>query len=123
MFDGNTEILKCNIKNISLEYLVEIVKKAIRTAITTALPTIYNDTAKNLEWFYKSEGNEKKIRPLDNLISAWRNEYIITVFKLLHTPPNTLLKCLFTAALIAAILKKAPSKSPLSMWEYEFKSA
>ena len=70
MFDGNTEILKCNVKNISLKHLIKIIKNATRKAIIIILPTTYNNTAKNLEWSYKSEGNKKKIQPLENLIPA-----------------------------------------------------
>ena len=61
MFNSNTEILKCNIKNIFLKYLVEIIKNAIRKAIIIILPTIYNNTAKDLKWSYKNKGNKKKI--------------------------------------------------------------
>ena len=61
VFNGNTEILKCNVKNISLEYLVKIVKKATRKAKITVLLTTYNDTVKDLDWSYKSEGNKEKI--------------------------------------------------------------
>ena len=49
MFDGNTKILKCIIKNISLEYLIKIVKKAIRTAIIIILLTTDNNTAKDFK--------------------------------------------------------------------------
>ena len=42
------------------------------------------------------------------MIPVWRNEYIIIVFELLPTPPNTPPKCLFTAALIAAMPEKVP---------------
>ena len=70
MFDGSTEILKCDIKNISLKYLVKIVKNTIRKAIIIVLPITYNNTAKNLKWFYKSKGNKKKIRPLKDLVPA-----------------------------------------------------
>ena len=59
--------------------------------------------------------------PLGHYSVTWRNEYIITVFELLPTPLDILLKCLFTAVLITAMLKKGPSKSPLRVWEYEFK--
>ena len=121
IFNRNTEILKCDIKNMSLEYLVKIIKKAIRMATTIILLTIYNDTVKDFKWSYNSEGNKKKIRPLKYLVPAWRNKYIITVFDLLPTPPNTPLKCLFTAVLIMAMPKKVPSKSLLSVWEYKFK--
>ena len=61
MFDGNAKSLKCDMKNISLEYLAEIIKKATRTATTIILLTTYNDTAKDLKWSYKSKGNKKKI--------------------------------------------------------------
>ena len=61
VFDGNTEIFKCDIKNISLEYLVEIVRNSICRVIIIILLITYNNTAKDLEWFYKSEGNKKKI--------------------------------------------------------------
>ena len=115
VFDGNTEILKCNIKNISLKYLVEIVRNTTYRIIIIILPTTHNNTAKDLEWFYKSEGNKKKIRPLKNLVPAWRNKYIITVFKLLPTPPNTPPKCIFTAVLIMAMLKHTPSRNSLSV--------
>ena len=115
MFDGSTEILKCDIKNISLKYLVKIVKNTTRRVIIIVLLIIYNNTAEDLKWFYKSEGNEKEIRPLENLVPAWRNEYIITVFKLLLTPPNTPIKCLFIAALIMVTLRNALSKSLLSV--------
>ena len=81
----------------------------------------YNNTAKDIKWFYKSEGNKEKIRPLKDLVPAWRNKYITTVFKLLPTPPDTPLKCLFAAVLITAMPKNAPSRSLLSVWEYEFK--
>ena len=50
----------------------------------------------------------------------WRNEYIITVFELLPTPPDTPLKCLFAAVLIAAMPKNTLSKNLLSVWEYKF---
>ena len=115
MFNDNTKILKCNVKNISLEYLVKIVKSITRKAIIVILPITYNNTVKDLKWFDKSEGNKKKIRPLENLVPVWRNKYIITVFKLLPTPPNTPLKYLFTAVLITAIFKDTPSKSLLSV--------
>ena len=49
MFDGNTKILKCDIKNIFLKYLVKIVKNAIRKATIIILPITYNNTVKNLE--------------------------------------------------------------------------
>ena len=122
VFDGSTEILKCDIKNISLKYLVEIMRSAIRRAIIIILLIIYNNTVEDLEWSYKSKGNKEKIRPLEDLVPAWRNKYIITVFELLPTSPNTPLKYLFTAILITAMLKDTPSKSPLSVWEYEFES-
>ena len=120
IFNGNTEIFKCDIKNISLKHLVKIVKSATRRAIIIILPTTYNNTVKDFKWSYKSKGNKKEIRPLENLVPAWRNEYIITVFELLPTPPNTPLKYLFIIVLITVILKNALSKSPLSVWEYKF---
>ena len=120
MFDNNTEILKYDIKNISLKYLVKIIRSATCRVIIIILLTTYNNTVKDLKWFYKSEGNKKKIRPLKNLVPVWRNKYIITVFKLLPTPPDMPLKCLFIAVLIIIMPKNAPSKSPLSVWEYKF---
>ena len=115
VFDGNTEILKCDIKNISLEYLVKIVKSVICRVIIIVLLITYNNTVKDLEWFYKNEGNKKKIQPLEDLVPVLRNEYIITVFKLLLTPPNMPLECLFVIVLIAAMLKNIPSKNLLSI--------
>ena len=115
MFNGNTEILKYNIKNISLKYLVKIVKSATHKVIIIILLITYNNTVKDLEWFYKSEGNKKKIRPLKNLVPVWRNEYIIIVFELLPTPPNTPPEYLFITVLITAILKNAPNKNLLSI--------
>ena len=120
--DSNTEILKSDIKNIFLKYLVEIMKNVIRTATIIILPTLYNNTAEDLDWSSKSKGNKEKIRPLENLVPAWRNEYIIIVFELFPTPPDTPLKYLFTAVLITAMPKNTLSKSPLSMWEYKFES-
>ena len=61
MFDGNTKILKYNIKNISLKHLVKIIKNAIRRVIIIILLITHNNTVKNLKWFYKSKGNKKKI--------------------------------------------------------------
>ena len=61
MFNDNTEILKYDIKNISLEYLVKIVKSAIRKVIIIILLITYNNIIKDLEWSYKSKGNKKKI--------------------------------------------------------------
>ena len=61
MFDGNTEILKCDVKNISLKYLIKVVRNTIRRVIIIILLIIYNNTAKDLNWFYKSEGNKEKI--------------------------------------------------------------
>ena len=120
VFNGNTEILKCDIKNIFLEYLVKVIKSVIRKVIIIILLITYNNTVKDLEWFYKNKDDKKKIRLLKNLVPAWRNKYIITVFKLLPTPPNTPLKCLFITILITAILKDTLSKSLLSVWEYKF---
>ena len=71
---------------------------------------------------YKNEGNKEKIRPLKNLVPAWKNKYIITVFELLLTPPNTPLKYLFTAVLIMVMPKDTLSKNLLNIWEYKFKS-
>ena len=123
MFNGNTEILKCNVKNISLEYLVKIVKNAICRVTIIILLTTHNNTTEDFKWSYKSEGNKKKIQPLKDLVPVWKNKYIITVFELLPTPPDTPLKCLFVTVLITAILKNTPSKSPLNVWEYEFELA
>ena len=120
MFNSNTEILKCDIKNISLEHLVKIVRSAIRRVIIIVLPITYNNTVEDFKWFYKSEGNKKEIRLLKDLVPAWRNKYIITVFELLPTPPNTPPECLFIIALVAVMLKNAPSRNPLSVWEYKF---
>ena len=122
VFDGSTEILKYDVENISLKYLVKIVKNATRKVIIIILLIIYNNTAKDLKWSYESEENKEKIRSLKDLVPVWRNEYIITVFELLPIPPDTFLKCLFIATLIMAILKNTPSKNPLSVWEYEFES-
>ena len=61
VFNGNTEILKYNIKNISLKHLVKIVRSAIRMVIIIVLLITYNNTAEDLKWFYKSKGNKKKI--------------------------------------------------------------
>ena len=115
VFDGNTKILKYNIKNISLKYLIKIVRNTIRKAIIIILPITHNNTVKDFKWSYKNKGNKKEIRPLKNLIPAWKNKYIITVFELLPTPPNTPPKYLFITALITIILKNAPNKSPLSI--------
>ena len=68
MFDGNIKILKYNIKNISLKHLVKIVKNTIHKVIIIILLITYNNTVKNLKWFYKNKGNKEKIRPLKNLI-------------------------------------------------------
>ena len=49
MFDGSTEILKCDIKNIFLKHLVKIIKNATRKATIIVLLTTYNNTVKNLK--------------------------------------------------------------------------
>ena len=115
MFNGNTEIFKYNVKNISLKHLVKVVRNTTHKVIIITLLTTHNNTAKDLKWSYKSEGNKEKIRPLKNLVPVWRNEYIITVFKLLPTPPNTSPKCLFAAVLVAVILRNTSNKSLLSV--------
>ena len=115
MFDGSTEILKYDIKNIFLKHLVEIMRNTTHRVIIIILLTTYNNTAEDLKWFYKSEGNKKKIRFLEDLVPAWRNEYIITVFELLPTPPDTPLECLFITALVTAMPRNAPSRSPLNV--------
>ena len=70
MFNNNTKIFKCNVKNIFLEYLVKIVRSTIYRVIIIILLTTYNNIVKDLEWSYKSKGNKKKIRPLENLVPA-----------------------------------------------------
>ena len=70
MFDGNTKILKYNIKNMSLKDLVKIVRNATRRATIITLPITYNNTVEDLKWFYENEGNKKKIRSLKDLIPA-----------------------------------------------------
>ena len=120
MFNSNTETLKCDIKNISFKYLVEIVRNTIRKAIIIILLTTHNNTVKDLKWFYKNKGNKKKISSVKDLVPAWRNKYIITVFELLPIPLNTPPEYLFTAVLVIVMLKDTPSKSPLSMWKYKF---
>ena len=54
------------------------------------------------------------------MVPAWRNKYIITVFKLLPTLPNTPLKYLFIIILIVVMPRNTLSKSLLSVWEYKF---
>ena len=49
IFNGNTKILKCNIKNISLKHLIEIIKSTIRKATIIILPTTHNNIAKDLK--------------------------------------------------------------------------
>ena len=61
VFNSSTEIFKCDVKNMFLEYLVKIVKKATRTVTIIILLIIYNDTVEDLKWFYKSEGNKREI--------------------------------------------------------------
>ena len=61
IFDGSIEILKCDIKNISLKHLVKIVKNAIYKVIIIILLTTYNNTVKDLKWSYKKGGNKEKI--------------------------------------------------------------
>ena len=68
IFDGSTEILKYDIKNISLKYLVKIVRNAICKVIIIILPITHNNTVKDLKWFYKNKGNKEKIRPLKDLV-------------------------------------------------------
>ena len=70
MFNSNTETLKYDVKNISLKHLIKIVKSTTRKVIIIILPTTYNNTVEDLKWFYKNEGNKKKIRPLKNLVPA-----------------------------------------------------
>ena len=82
---------------------------------------IYNDIVKNLEWFIKSKGYKKKTRPFKDIIPAWRNEYIITVFELLPTPPDTPPEYLFITVFTAAMLKKIFNKGLLNVWKYKFK--
>ena len=115
MFDSSTDTLKCNIKNIFSEYLVKVIKNSTYKVTIIVLPITYNNTVKDLEWSYKSEGNKKEIRPLKDLVPVWRNKYTITVFELLPIPPNMPLKYLFTAVLITAIPEKTLSKSLLNV--------
>ena len=61
MFDGSTEILKYDIKNMSLEYLAKVVKKTTRIITIIILPITHNNIIKDLEWFYKTEGNKEEI--------------------------------------------------------------
>ena len=95
--------------------MVKIIRNIIHKAIIIILLITYNNTAKVLEWCYKNKGNKKKIRPLKDLVPIWRNKYIIIIFELLPTPPNTLIKCLFTTALITAMPKNTPSKNLLNI--------
>ena len=120
MLNGSTKILKCDIKNIFLEYLVKVIKSAIYRVIIIILLITYNNTVKDLKWSYKSKGNKKKIRFLEDLVPVWRNKYIIIVFELLPTLPDTPLKYLFIIVLITAMLRNTLSKSLLSVWEYKF---
>ena len=115
IFDGNIKIFKCDVKNISWKHLINIVKNTTHRVIIIILPITYNNTVKDLKWSYKNEGNKKKIRFLENLIPAWRNKYIITVFKLLPTSPDTPLECLLITVLITAMPKDTPNKNLLSV--------
>ena len=49
VFNGNTKILKYDIKNISLKYLIKIIKSITRKATIIILPTTYNNTAKDFK--------------------------------------------------------------------------
>ena len=61
VFNGSTEIFKCDIKKIFLKYLVKVIRSAIRRVIIIILLIIYNDIIEDFEWFYESEGNEEEI--------------------------------------------------------------
>ena len=49
VFNGNTEILKYDVKNIFLKYLVKIVNNTTHKIIIIILPTTYNNTVKDLK--------------------------------------------------------------------------
>ena len=49
VFNNNTEILKCDIKNISLKYLVKVIRSATRRVIIIVLLTTHNNTAEDLK--------------------------------------------------------------------------
>ena len=61
VFNGSTEIFKCDIKNISLEYLVKVMRNTTCRVVIMVLLIIYNNTAEDLKWSYESEGNKKEI--------------------------------------------------------------
>ena len=63
VFNGNIKIFTYKVKNMSLKYLVKIIKKVIQIVKPIVLPTTYNNTAEDLEWFYKSKGNKKNFDP------------------------------------------------------------
>ena len=79
------------------------------------VPNTYNNTVKDLEWPIKSKGYKKETRSFENKVPAWKNKYIITVFKLLPIPPNIPPKCLFITAFITAMLKKIFNKGLLNV--------
>ena len=54
-------MFKYNVKNISLKYLIKILKNTTHKVTIIILLTTYNNTVKDLEWFYKNESNKKKI--------------------------------------------------------------
>ena len=70
VFNGNTKTFKYNVKNVSLKHLVKIVRNTIRRVIIIILLTTHNNTAKDFKWSYKSKGNQKEIRPLEDLVLA-----------------------------------------------------
>ena len=61
MFNSSIKIFKCNMKNLYLDYLVKVVKKAIRKAIKIISLAMYNNIIMVLKWSYESEVNKKKI--------------------------------------------------------------
>ena len=61
MFNGNIKILKYNVKNISLKYLVKIIRNIVYKVTIIILLITYSNTVKDLKWSHKSKGNKKKI--------------------------------------------------------------
>ena len=87
VFDGKVKTMRHDVRNMSLEYLAEVIRSEVRKNISRSVPSAYHDIAEDPEW--NEAGDETDSRPQEDVIPSCSDVYTTAVFEPMLTPPDT----------------------------------
>ena len=87
VFDGKVETMRHDVRNMSLEYLAEVIRSDVRKNTSRSVPSAYHNTAEDPEW--NEAEDETDSRPQEDVIPSCSDVYTTAVFEPMLTPPDT----------------------------------